>query len=294
MKALNMMTRRIIRISSELFNLLIVMTFLVLLAFGCYSNWEADQIYDLADEKTYAAYKPGDDESLNFAELVEINPDTCAWLSVYGTKIDYPVFQAADNDKYINMDARGDYSMAGALFLDYRNNKESFDFNSIIYGHHMEKEKMFGGLDKFKGQEYFAEYEYGDIFLQDRHYGIRIYALLLEDAYNTQTYNPAIEQNEKKEAYINYIKSHAKQYREVGVDQNSRILLLSTCASDTTNGRIILVAQITDEVYENPFGEDEAKIMEKTEQLEWAWVIVLVLLIVTAAFTLWRSSRKMR
>ena len=44
-------------------------------------------------------YKPAGktDESPSLQELQKINPDVCAWLTVDGTKIDYPVVQGETN-----------------------------------------------------------------------------------------------------------------------------------------------------------------------------------------------------
>ncbi|MCG4817374.1 class B sortase, partial [Collinsella aerofaciens] len=74
---------------------------------------------------------------LSFEQLKELNPEVFGWLTVYGTNIDYPVTQGKDNWKYVNTNALGEYSLSGAIFLDYTNRKDFQDFNSILYGHHM-------------------------------------------------------------------------------------------------------------------------------------------------------------
>lgn len=107
-----------------------------------------------ADTNRYEVYKPTEDKSKSFEELQALNPEVIGWVTVDGTHIDYPVTQASDNDKYVNTDAEGKYSLAGSIFLDYRNQKDFTDFNSILYGHHMADHAMFGDLADFKNRTF--------------------------------------------------------------------------------------------------------------------------------------------
>ena len=56
------------------------------------------------------------DESPSLQELQKINPDVCAWLTVDGTKIDYPVVQGETNLEYINQDIYGEFALSGSIF----------------------------------------------------------------------------------------------------------------------------------------------------------------------------------
>lgn len=98
-------------------------------ALGCYVLWDSKQILQAADTNRYEVYKPTEDKSKSFEELQALNPEVIGWVTVDGTHIDYPVTQASDNDKYVNTDAEGKYSLAGSIFLDYRNQK---DFTDLI------------------------------------------------------------------------------------------------------------------------------------------------------------------
>ena len=39
--------------------------------------------------------------NVNFDELLAKNPDTVGWIKIDGTKVNYPVVQAEDNDYYL-------------------------------------------------------------------------------------------------------------------------------------------------------------------------------------------------
>jgi sortase B len=66
------------------------------------------------------------------------------------------------------------------------------------------------------------------------------------DAYDTQMYNPTDCYNEQTMAVmLDYIKSMATRYRDIGVTTSDRLIALSTCADTTTNGRVILIGRLS-------------------------------------------------
>ena len=138
--------RTTIKIINSIVNFIVLTIILLMVAFAGYAMWDSTQIYKAADASQYAVYKPSSEDSISFKQLQEKNPDVFCWLTVYGTNIDYPVTQGKNNTKYVNTNAYGVYSLSGSVFLDAINDKNFQDFNSILYGHHMEKKAMFGEL----------------------------------------------------------------------------------------------------------------------------------------------------
>ena len=137
---------------------------MILLAFAGYALWDSNQIYQAADKSSYALYKPTEtNEGKSFQELQAVNPEVFAWLTVYGTNIDYPVTQGHDNMKYVNTNAEGLYSLSGAIFLDCNNSRHFSDFNHIVYGHHMENKVMFGELADFANRAMFDAHRYDQV-----------------------------------------------------------------------------------------------------------------------------------
>ena len=94
----------------------------------------------------YYDYMNVDFLSVNFNELKRMNSDTVGWIHVYGTNVNYPFVQTSDNEYYLNhsYDKSGNY--AGWIFLDYRNDINNLNKNTIIYGHGRLDKTMFGGL----------------------------------------------------------------------------------------------------------------------------------------------------
>ncbi|MCL2882134.1 MAG: class B sortase [Coriobacteriia bacterium] len=299
--------RKVVSSLNSTVNLFVVCAILLMLAFGGYAQWDAAQVYAAADTQHYAKYKPTlENEGLSFADLQKINPEVFAWLTVYGTHIDYPVVQAKDNLKYLNTDASGQYSLSGSLFLDRENAKDFSDFSSIIYGHHMDKNTMFGEIGRFSGKEYFEARRYGTLYYDGVLHGLEFFAFLHADAYDTTVYHTKFTNAAGRQAYLDLLEGRASNLRSgVTVTADDHLVLLSTCSPTSTNGRDILVGRITDQVPADPFAAEEARnnsgnFVDRISNL-WAhlsfWDRILVitppcLLVLLLLILLYRRSKK--
>lgn len=252
----------LVKAAASIVNLAVLALCLLLLSYGCYAIWDSGQIQKGADQARYEVYKPTEDDTLSFHELQDINPEVFGWLTVYGTGVDYPLVQGEDNEKYVNTDATGEYSLTGSLFLDCRNNRDFTDFNSIVYGHHMAEDKMFGDISDFDDKAYFEEHPYGSLYYRGRTHGIKFFAFLKTDAYD-EIYTPGLAEPGQRRRYLDKIRDQAQNYRDIQVTKEDHLLLLSTCASVLTNGRYILAGKITEQVPENPFIEEKGGHAEK-------------------------------
>jgi sortase B len=221
----------------------------VALLFGLYSLWDSKQVYQAADAANYVAYRPDADEGLGFAELRRLNPEVFAWLTVNDTPIDYPVARTDNNEKYINTNAKGEYTLSGSIFLDYRNSPDFDDFNSILYGHHMEKKKMFGALSDFADRAYFDAHPYGNLYFGGKDHGIDFFALVLTDAYDSTLFSPAVAGEGARQAYLDRILARATWTRDIPLSTEDQIIVLSTCTSTVTNGRYLLFGKLSDELH---------------------------------------------
>lgn len=228
---------------------------LFMLAISAYAIWDSTNVYNQADAANYQAYKPDHSDQLpSYEDLVKMNPDVFGWLDVYGTKIDYPLVQGPDDQKYLSLDPTGKYSYGGAIFLDSKAQKDFSDFASFVYGHHMENDVMFGSLDHFTDKDFFDSHEYGDIYYGGTHHGLVFFAVVqVPDAFESPLYVSPIKANQA-ENYMSLINDSAEYVRDgVDVSPDDHIVMLSTCHSTESNGRMALVAKITDQTYANPF-----------------------------------------
>ena len=100
----------------------------------------------VTEESDYWYYIKQNLLEVNFTELIQKNPDTVGWVQLPGTNINYPVVQTTDNSFYLSHSYNKESNNAGWVFMDYRNNKEEFDNNTIIYAHSRNDTTMFGSL----------------------------------------------------------------------------------------------------------------------------------------------------
>lgn len=289
---------------SSLVDYLVMLVFLLLFLIGCYAMWDSRQLMEEASAAQYETYRPKKDDMLPFAELRQRNADVFSWLTVYGTQIDYPVVQGKDNHQYLNTNAMGEFSLTGSIYLDFANTAGFQDFNSIIYGHHMEQNAMFGDLDQFLEQGFFESHQYGNLFYDDQDHGIEFFAFLEADAYDWAIYRPGIREENVRGSYLADLQSKSKYWREIGVGITDRIVLLSTCASDSTNGRYILAGRIAEEPFADPFGQESDNGrqagLQKAGSLAgllmsvpvWVWIILLLLILVLFILLVRRRTGK--
>lgn len=195
-------------------------------------------------DTTLTELAPDASEDVNLDALRKINPDIVGWLRIYGTKIDYPILKAKDNNKYLVRDYRGNYATAGSIFLDYRDTPFKNDY-MIIYGHRMDGEKMFGPLLRFEEKSFFDAHPKGRLYTSDGNFDLEISNFAIMNVDTTKIYSHNLNKNGHNQEIIAEVKNSAKQSREVEFDPNGQILILSTCNRDSKHYRDILLTKMT-------------------------------------------------
>ena len=270
---------------------------LLLLLFSAYIGVENYRIVKAADSTVYQAYKPLKDDEDSFRKLALKNPDVIGWLTIDDTNIDYPLVQGEDNKAYINQSVLGEFSISGAIFLDSRNDRHFADALSVVYGHNMVGDVMFGGLHNFADPEYFAQHLTGTLFHDGDYYQLHVFAFFTADGHDADVYRVGLNEQNRDE-WLSQIRSIAVNY-ESDAAEKGPILLMSTCAVGETSGRTLLAATI------EPGGM--APGARKTETIsmrvlhgmsadgEWlTWPCLLVAVIVLLALTILFYCRRNR
>ena len=249
------MARLILKAINSFLNFVVMLSLCVTGIYAGYALWDNNQVYAAAEnvQADMIKMKPvmgGDgEEGASFEELLAVNPDVCAWVTVDNTHIDFPILQGETNLTYINRDVYGNFALAGSIFLDSRNDAGFHDLVSLLYGHHMEEGDMFGDLDLFKDQKFFEENKTGLLILPDRAYDLEIFACMLVEASEEAIFDP-----HEYEADINklleltgqsamyYDADKVAKLRETSGE--NQILLLSTCSAEFTDARTIVLAEM--------------------------------------------------
>ena len=119
----------------------------------------------------------------------------------------------------------------------------------------MEQSKMFGDIDLFSDKDFFESHKYGQLYFDDKKHGLEIFSYIECDAYDELVYGN--NEGSNKKGFISKVKSKSQYYRDISLTENDHIVILSTCDYSYTNGRMVLLARITDEIFPNDFGSTD-------------------------------------
>lgn len=171
--------------------------------------------------------------NVDFNELKKKNNETVAWINVNNTNINYPVVQTDNNDFYLNHSYNKEYNEAGWVFLDYRNNKNFTDKNTIVYAHSRLDKTMFGSLSKTLNENWYQNKDNHIIRISNEYENslwqiFSIYIIDTESYYITTEFN----NDEDYQNFLNTMISRSKYDFHTPLNTKDRIITLSTCYND--------------------------------------------------------------
>lgn len=180
-----------------------------------------------------------------FDNLLKQNENVVGWITIADTQVDYPILHSKDNVDYLTENYYGEQSIAGSIFLDYRNDITSTDLNTIIYGHRMKDGSMFQDLTKFLDEEFFEAHQTFEYDTLYESYEAEIFAV-----YNTMVDFDYIKtdfsNDEEYEQLLEEIQERSRYQTDVQVSTDDQIITLSTCEYelDPDNSRLVIQAKL--------------------------------------------------
>ena len=188
-------------------------------------------IYDIKYEKV-------------FEKLKEINNDTVGWLTVNNTKIDYPVVQSTDNDYYLYRDYYKNKNRHGWIYMDYRNNIEDLSDNTIIFGHNLANQKMFGTLRYVTNPSWYKKSSNQIITFNTTKANMKWQIISIYKIPVTNDYLVAnFASSEDKLNFLDMITQRSIYDFNATYDENTKIITLSTC-SNGSKDRLVVHAKL--------------------------------------------------
>ncbi|WP_331498014.1 class B sortase [Mediterraneibacter glycyrrhizinilyticus] len=205
------------------------------------------QEYEEIQNLAVTADEDGSGFSVDFDALLEINPDTIAWIRFDEPSIiNYPVVKSADNNEYLTKTFAENDNKLGAIFMDMRNSSDFSDRNTIIYGHHLNvSPEMFSRLHLYEDEEFCREHPNFYIYTPDG--SVRTYTVFSAGIVNAAANNYDVEfaSDEEFEQYIELCRESSNYQVDVEVNAQSQILSLSTCTGDQRDERFLLQGVLT-------------------------------------------------
>ena len=255
-----MISRFFLRVFNSIVNLVLAVVLLVAGSYSAYALWDNNQVLTAAENvredmiKLKPTVQITEDEPVDngeaFASLLALNSDVVGWVTMDNTRVDFPVLQGVDNLTYINRDVYGNFSLAGSIYLDSRNDPSFADQYSLLYGHHMAEGNMFGDLDLYKDESFFRANRTGMLILQDRTYQLEVISCMLVSASDSYIFEPEYTRDSTGDL-LDYLEGNSMFLNQDVLQQarqteNLQILALSTCSSEFTDARTIVVTLMRD------------------------------------------------
>ena len=195
---------------------------------------------DKAFYEKYVISKP------DLKQYRDINHDVVGYLSIPETIISYPILQdAEDNDYYLKHNIDGSKGYPGCIYIENYNHKDFEDSATVIYGHNMKNDTMFGTLDEYREPEYREKNKY--IFIYTDNY-IKIYEVVACSVYSSDhllshdfemdendhwSFN-ALSEDDQVQIYekLKAFKANNSYFDGEGLTQDDKCIALATCSGE--------------------------------------------------------------
>ena len=195
---------------------------------------DADKVYNLIREEK--------EESDN---LFEKNIDYRGWIKIDNTNINYPILQGQDHEEYLYKDINNEYIVSGSIFMNYLNNGFD-DQNTVLFGHNMKNGTMFANLKKYKEEDFFYNNNDIEIELSNGQYlKYKVFSVYITDINDNYTKTSFEDKDEYKE-FLERIKNKSIYKSDISVNENDKIITLSTCSYEFDDARLVVTGKLID------------------------------------------------
>ena len=181
---------------------------------------------------------------IDFASLKAINGDVVGWLYLPDTVINYPVVQGSDNSYYLKRLVDGSYNANGSLFVDYQNEMDFSDDNTLIYGHHMDSGKMFATLVKYKNQEFYDEHPVAYFLTEEKTYKIEIFSGYVTTP-DSDSYLLTAGSRQQTIEWMKEMFHNSDFFADVTIRPEDHIVTFSTCDYEFHDARYVVHGKMT-------------------------------------------------
>ena len=119
----------------------------------------------------------------DFTILDAENEDIFAYISVPGTKVDYPILASEIEDYYLDYNIDHTKGYPGCLYIQNCNSTSLEDKFVIVYGHNMRDGTMFGSLQSYNDPAFIEEHPYFFVYQARR---VMVYEIVVVSHVGTE------------------------------------------------------------------------------------------------------------
>lgn len=188
-----------------------------------------------------------------YSALLNINSDFVGKLVIDATgESGINVVQTDNNYKYLKTGFKGENTIYGTLFVDYRNDVKNFNTNTIIYGHNMRDGSQLGTLSLYADIENYKDFptlEFDTIYKNSEW---KIFAAFIsngeaaqDNGYAFPYITTTFPSDAKFLEFIDEVKSRSYYINEdVDIVPGDKILTISTCDTVFEDARFVVMARL--------------------------------------------------
>lgn len=184
--------------------------------------------------------------------LKEQNEDFYGWISIEGTRVDYPVmYTPEDPEYYLRRGFDGSRAESGVPFLS----ADCFDGcgNYLIYGHNMDNGTMFADILSYAKKDFWKKHPVIQFDTLDGEGKCEVMAAFYAQANGVEQdvfpYYQYTDLTSEKvfDEYLQQISGVALYDTGVTAEYGDVLITLSTCSYHAENGRFVVVAREMEE-----------------------------------------------
>jgi len=197
---------------------------------------EDESAEEAAIEYTYRYEGPWSSQiDVDIRSLMSAYPDVKGWIFFENEDISYPIVQGSSDDTYLRNSYDGQITVAGSIFMEAQNASDFSDPHTIIYGHNMRNNTMFGAFDNYLSQSnYYEFHKYFQIITTDISGNIiknryKIFSYGKTQA-SSKVYTVCHKNDDSLGEVIQYIQSGSARVTDIPVYQTDQVITLSTCS----------------------------------------------------------------
>ena len=189
--------------------------------------------------------------------LKKVNKEIVGWIRIDNTPINYPVLYHKEDDQYsqyyLKHTYKGDYSDYGSIFVDYRCVDSVNSKNVILHGHNMLNGSMFHELVNYSNRfepklDYYKKHSVITFNTPEGDSKWKIISVFKTSTLyeHGEFFNYMQAEFNSDAEFMNFVynvRIRSMFNIPVSVNENDRILTLSTCSYEFTNFRTVVVAR---------------------------------------------------
>lgn len=181
--------------------------------------------------------------AVDLPALQEVNPEVVGWIEIPDV-LSFPLLHTQDNEYYLTHSWNNSYNGCGSIFLECQNKPDFSDFHTIIYGHRMDNDSMFGVLRFYQQPGYWQEHPLFYIYDGST---IREYEIFSIFEADVQGIVYRLDLKGQEEEFVTQCAASSEIDTGIVPSSDGQFVTLSTCPRSGYATRLVIMSHLINE-----------------------------------------------